>query len=348
MKKILVVFFLLFSLSQPSFAISGDCAWHGGVACDKGADWDGSVICADGWTDSQDDFRDVQECQDQLLTYEDKLRHDWLTNSNKHAHYLEEICGHLGIDYYSYYINKSNSYKKIDPFDTESFEKCMEEKSTSGFRVTIQQCQTSPIEMLLDYISADLQAYNDTSVMCGNSRDNLTAFSDVSASHAYASSINYVKSQGIVDGYSDGSYKPDQLINRAEFTKIIIEAAYPNEVKWFISTNFSFPSQCFTDVPTDKWFTLYVCMAKEKGIINGYSDGSFKPEQNINNLEALKITIESFYDSVPNIGGDWYEKYIEFASTRGLSLKAWVNLGQNISRGEMAELIYRVVKDTKL
>ncbi len=47
------------------------------------------------------------------------------------------------------------------------------------------------------------------------------SFSDVPANHSNADAIAYVKSQGIVSGYSDGTFRPDQQINRAEFAKIV-------------------------------------------------------------------------------------------------------------------------------
>lgn len=44
------------------FATSGSCSWHNGVSCSSGADWDGSVICNDGWKDSSVDFFDSEGC----------------------------------------------------------------------------------------------------------------------------------------------------------------------------------------------------------------------------------------------------------------------------------------------
>lgn len=66
-RNILLVFALIsFSLPIPIFAIGGTCSWHGGVDCSAGADWDGSAICNDGWTDSSEKFYDTKECTQKL------------------------------------------------------------------------------------------------------------------------------------------------------------------------------------------------------------------------------------------------------------------------------------------
>ena len=67
MKKLLLlfplIFFILsFYLLHTSFATSGACSYHGGVNCSAGADWDGSVICNDGWRDSSVKYRDMDMC----------------------------------------------------------------------------------------------------------------------------------------------------------------------------------------------------------------------------------------------------------------------------------------------
>ena len=64
MKKIILIFFIL-SLFIPSMshAVQGDCSYHLGIDCSAGPDWDGSVICNDGWKDSIDSYSDAIECQ---------------------------------------------------------------------------------------------------------------------------------------------------------------------------------------------------------------------------------------------------------------------------------------------
>lgn len=162
-------------------------------------------------------------------------------------------------------------------------------------------------------------------------------FSDI-ASSPYKEAIQFVQSEGIVGGYEDSTYRPNNKINRAEFTKILVEAAFADEVSLYT------PSACFKDVSTTAWYAKYVCLAKDKGVISGYNDGTFGPDKNINVPESLKITLEAFPNNIPETSGAWYQKYIDYASNKGYILDEWSNTSQEITRGEMAEFIYRIKK----
>ena len=59
---IIFLFLFSFSLFLITEATSGACSWHGGVNCSAGADWDGSVICNDGWRDSSVSYYSMVEC----------------------------------------------------------------------------------------------------------------------------------------------------------------------------------------------------------------------------------------------------------------------------------------------
>lgn len=158
------------------------------------------------------------------------------------------------------------------------------------------------------------------------------AFNDTQG-HLYQEAIQYVQDKGIVQGYEDGSYRPDQMINRAEFTKILIVAVSGEPPQA--------TTDCFSDVHTDQWFAGYVCQAKVSNVISGYPDGSFGPEKNINFVEAAKILINAFtIPSTPD--GEWYVGYIvSLADQKGIpgTIQKRDHL---ITRGEMAEMIMRL------
>ncbi len=156
--------------------------------------------------------------------------------------------------------------------------------------------------------------------------------------HVYRESIRYVKEKGIVSGYNDGTYKPDNTINRAELTKIIIEAKYPNLAKG---------NNCFTDVKNE-WFAPYVCFAKEKGVIGGYPDGSFKPSKEVNWVEALKITLEALEVDLRSNSGEWYQKYINFAKNADIVPSDIVDNHSILKRGQMAYLIHKIYELNEL
>ena len=156
-------------------------------------------------------------------------------------------------------------------------------------------------------------------------------------SHKYEPAIAFVEANGIVSGYSDYSFKPDNVINRAEFTKILVNA--------FVTSNI-LGTNCFNDVNVE-WFAPYVCTAKKLSIINGYPSGDFEPDQFISVAEALKIILNTIEIDLPNISPNdaWYAPYIWYATYSNLSFILSNNdISDHITRGEMAELIYQVVQ----
>lgn len=160
-------------------------------------------------------------------------------------------------------------------------------------------------------------------------------FNDVSSAHPNAQGIEYVKNQGIVKGYEDGTYRPDQTINRAEFTKIIIESQFSkSEIQKCTNTPFS-------DVEAEKWFTNYICLAQKNQIVNGYSDKTYRPSQSISFVEAAKIISNTFDFSIQE-SEVWYEPFVKVLTEKKAVPTSIDQLEKNITRGEMAEMIWRL------
>ncbi len=91
------------------------------------------------------------------------------------------------------------------------------------------------------------------------------------------------------------------------------------------------------------WFARYVCYAKEKGIIEGYPDGYFRPAQNVNTVEALKMGIESYPVSIGSAASPWYQKYIDFVHDNNIFSRYSVLPQQDMTRGEMSYLIHQLM-----
>jgi len=143
---------------------------------------------------------------------------------------------------------------------------------------------------------------------------------------------------GVINGYDDGTYQPTKKINRAEFLKILVGSAYPDEVV-------SGGENCFSDVRND-WYSKYVCLAKDKGIVEGYEDGSFKPSQEINAVEALKIIMETLHkDKIVDKDGEWWRKYWDAAESMDVVTDDIEDQGEHIDRGQMAEMVYNAMSE---
>lgn len=155
--------------------------------------------------------------------------------------------------------------------------------------------------------------------------------------HTYEEAITYVQEKGIVEGYSDGSFKPDSFINRAEFTKILIESILEQ-------TPAEASEVCFPDVLKNIWYEKYVCFARDEKIINGYPNGTFQADKNINISEAGKILVNTFKlahrDTAPN--EEWFVPFFLALETQKAIPGTIQKTSHLLTRGEMAELIMRL------
>ncbi len=159
-------------------------------------------------------------------------------------------------------------------------------------------------------------------------------FRDIS-DYPYKEAIEYLENAGVVGGFSDGSYKPYQSVTRAEMMKIILKGKFDEKDLKYID--------CFSDVKTD-WFSPFVCFGKEKNVVSGYSDGTFKPNNNVNFAEALKIAFLGLEVSgdFSSSSEDWFSPYVDFADKNMIFLKYLYLPQDNITRGQMAEIVYRI------
>lgn len=170
-------------------------------------------------------------------------------------------------------------------------------------------------------------------------------FSDVKADSPYLSALVYLKEKGVVSGYDDGTFQPDKKVNRAEALKMLLGGLgiqiYPQK-------------NSFPDVAKGSWYEPYVAQALKNGYVKGYPDGFFRPEQEVNRVEALKMLLE-ISQAMKNMAmtktpflqldaGLWYTKYVQFASDKNLLDiydESQIRAGDAVTRGDIAEMLYR-------
>lgn len=119
----------------------------------------------------------------------------------------------------------------------------------------------------------------------GSSVASIATFTDVLPTTIGYEAVQSLVERGVLQGYEDGTFRPQADINRAEFLKILVSEFLPDELQNEVG--------CFSDVARE-WFAEYICTAKRLGWIDGYPDGTFKPAQTINRAEALKIVVNAF------------------------------------------------------
>jgi N-acetylmuramoyl-L-alanine amidase len=110
-------------------------------------------------------------------------------------------------------------------------------------------------------------------------------FSDVSDTFRAKEEIDYLVSRGIISGYSDGTFRPGQGVNRAETAVMIGKALGLNGTKR--STDFS-------DVGSSSFASGYIQSALEEGIITGYGDGTFRPGKTVTRSEMAIFLARAF------------------------------------------------------
>ncbi|NIA02003.1 MAG: hypothetical protein GWP15_01335, partial [Nitrospirae bacterium] len=168
------------------------------------------------------------------------------------------------------------------------------------------------------------------------SGQSLSGLSDIGG-HQYEDIIDLLVDEGIISGYPDGSYKPEKDVNRVEFLQVTVG-----------STNDVIPSRgddetCgFSDTIPGEWYIPSLCLAVEEGIVSGYADGTFRPNDTINFVEAAKIVSLAYgFDISGDVGEMWYREFVNFASNNLMIPPDVTKLDQDLSRGQMAEFLGR-------
>jgi hypothetical protein len=129
--------------------------------------------------------------------------------------------------------------------------------------------------------------------------DPLTSdFTDVATGKWYTQAIAYLASIGILEGYEDGTFRPDGQITRAEFAALVSR---------FDDLSASADADAFSDI-SGHWAADYINSAAEKGWIQGYPDGTFRPQNQltraeivtaVNNMLDRGIELADIPDGVP-------------------------------------------------
>ncbi len=131
--------------------------------------------------------------------------------------------------------------------------------------MTRAEVTTMFARLLTEKMAAD-QTYSNT-------------FSDVAKSHWAANYIGYMQQFGIITGYADGSFRPDASVTRAEFAAIASRFEALTE-----------GTKSFSDVPSSHWAAKYINFAATRGWVNGYADGTFRPNNSITRAEVAAVT----------------------------------------------------------
>ncbi len=192
-----------------------------------------------------------------------------------------------------------------------------------------------------------------------------TPFPDVPADYVYATAINYIANNGIIQGYTNGSFGPNDLVTRQQFAKMILLTMAVNNPEQYTVTEddeYKFTdSKSIDDEEGELYPFHYVSKAFLTGLTQGYPDGSFRPLNNISCQQVVTMIVRagsqvlepppSTYKGVLSYANGTHGQNIRLAEYNGLlngivgpkgTLASWVTTG-NATRGEVAQMLYNLL-----
>jgi len=153
--------------------------------------------------------------------------------------------------------------------------------------------------------------------------------------------VEPLRLMGIMDGYSDGNFRPNSQITRAQFCKMVVCALNAEDELGLYRTVTIYP-----DVKPSHWAAAYINMAaKGKKAISGYSDGKFYPDRTVTLGQAATILLRTLGYKDENIGGVWPDSYLSFAASIGLTDGVDTTRGNSpLSRSDAATLFNNLLR----
>src|SRR5262249_30505204 len=111
------------------------------------------------------------------------------------------------------------------------------------------------------------------------------SFTDVQPSDYFYEAVHRLYCSSVISGYSDGTFRPYNNTTRGQLSKIIVLAK-------------GWVAECpimrhFSDVPPANPFYCYIETAYARNVISGYSDGTFRPENNITRGQLSKVIVQA-------------------------------------------------------
>lgn len=166
-------------------------------------------------------------------------------------------------------------------------------------------------------------------------------FSDVSDQDTVLA-IETLRLLGALDGYPDGTFRPEGNLTRAQFCKMAVYAMNGENELGLYETITVFP-----DVKGSHWASTYVNMAaKGRGLIAGYPDGTFRPEETVTAGQAVTILLRLLGYKDADIGGIWPQSYMAAAEKIGLLKGVDATGTAALTRAQAARLFLNLLQSS--
>lgn len=162
-------------------------------------------------------------------------------------------------------------------------------------------------------------------------------FPDVPTEHPSAAAIADLQARAVLKGMPDGLVRPDRRVSRAEFLTMLMRAK-AGEVQEQEEPCISAP---FPDVPDGVWFAEPACRAVREGIVDTTQE-FFRPEEPITVGEASALLARAYVLAPIGEADPWYAPFLRAVAEKNVIPATLEAAAQQVTRGEMAEMIWRL------
>lgn len=167
------------------------------------------------------------------------------------------------------------------------------------------------------------------------------AFASVTAAASWDNDediLNLLSELSIMQGDGDGNYRLEAEVSRAEFTKMAVAASsYKNTVASGLKIS------PFNDVPYTHWSAPYVKAGVSAGIVQGYIDATFHPDDTVSYEEAITMILRVLGYTDDDFGVSWPYGQIGLADSLELTKNVDGYIGESLTRRQVANLVYNAL-----
>ncbi len=171
------------------------------------------------------------------------------------------------------------------------------------------------------------------------------AFRDLPEDHPNFEAITFLEQRGIISGFPDETFRPNDFVTRGAFLKMAVTTFYDAQsIQNCLKDATS--EELFADVPMDRWDAPYLCVGQQKHIVTGYDDGFFHSEKQINFAEGSKmiaIILKSSQVEMPSqYIHEWYEPFVQILEAQNAIPTNIREFDQRLTRADVAEILFRL------
>jgi len=172
------------------------------------------------------------------------------------------------------------------------------------------------------------------------------SYPDVPETADYNQAVTELSALGVVNGFEDGTFRPDENVTRAQITKMVVTALGNTAVSQAEASTGR--DTQFQDVPGSHWASGFVAVGTSStasNFINGYSATTFGPEDNVTYAQAVKMVVAALgYTTLAEGQGGWPSGYLKYGYQLGIATLTGVGNDDQLNRAQVSVIIDNALK----